>query len=501
MRVRWTSVLTVGLIGLFVVVRLAVRTAECLDGDEIFSLGVAGQSWPGLWSAAARDVSHPPLFYALLKVWIALGGTSLAWLRLLPTLIAIATLIPLWGLCRVLGIGAGERVATLAMVAMSGFLIAYSAHLRMFSLLQLASVGSLWAFARWLDSPAMGLRGAGPLLAWNALAIGAHYWGWVVVGCEGTYLLAFARRKVPALALIAGLLALASLPWAYAVVRAAAARGTYTSPITWIQRPHLSDVIGFYASLHGGFPLRRSTLLGLALFGTPIVAWAWAAARRGERSEAFRLLAWFAVVPVAFTLIASLVLPQSVWAERSLIICAVPYLMLVAVAACRLPGAAGTAMPLLLATWALGSGTLALPGSHKLRWDELAARLARTEPGASGLVPVYTVERFVAEPLRFYSVAQKTTDRLRIERVDPVMIDRLEGSHFWVVYRENSDVRWPLARRPEAMLADRGYRVGPMTRISAVDQRVWAVPAWKTVADGGPEDENARAAARPGRIW
>ena len=43
----------------------------------------------------AADIIHPPLFYALLKVWISIGGESLFWLRLFPLLTSIAVIIPL----------------------------------------------------------------------------------------------------------------------------------------------------------------------------------------------------------------------------------------------------------------------------------------------------------------------------------------------------------------------------------------------------------------------
>src|SRR4051794_37088260 len=91
----WATPLAVGL---FLAVRLAVLDAECLNGDEVFSVNIARLDWPELWSATADDISHPPLFYTLLKLWIDLAGESLAWLRLLPTLLAILALIPLWGL-------------------------------------------------------------------------------------------------------------------------------------------------------------------------------------------------------------------------------------------------------------------------------------------------------------------------------------------------------------------------------------------------------------------
>src|SRR5262245_51647170 len=88
------------LIGVFVAGRLWRLTSYSLRADEIFSFQVAQQSsWKGLLVAVIRDIVHPPLFYAMLSVWLHIGGASELWLRLLPVLTAIAALGPFFGLC------------------------------------------------------------------------------------------------------------------------------------------------------------------------------------------------------------------------------------------------------------------------------------------------------------------------------------------------------------------------------------------------------------------
>ena len=78
---------------LLVVLYAAARlTATCLWFDEIFSVHAARHPWGGLWSFAAADLIHPPLFYALLKLWAAAGGESLHWLRLFPALTSVLAL-------------------------------------------------------------------------------------------------------------------------------------------------------------------------------------------------------------------------------------------------------------------------------------------------------------------------------------------------------------------------------------------------------------------------
>src|ERR1044072_2774624 len=68
----------------FVLARLLRLTSSCLWFDEIFSVHAARHTWADLVKFAAADIIHPPLFYALLKIWIAIGGESILWLRLLP---------------------------------------------------------------------------------------------------------------------------------------------------------------------------------------------------------------------------------------------------------------------------------------------------------------------------------------------------------------------------------------------------------------------------------
>ena len=72
----------------FVAMRVWRLTAFSLDGDEIFSLLLARGPWSALLGGAIQDAVHPPLFYALLKVWIRMGGESLLWIRLLPATIS-----------------------------------------------------------------------------------------------------------------------------------------------------------------------------------------------------------------------------------------------------------------------------------------------------------------------------------------------------------------------------------------------------------------------------
>src|SRR6185312_14995709 len=112
----------------------------------------AHHGWAELLRFAAADIIHPPLFYMLLKIWIALGGESLLWLRLLPALFSIAAILPFLLLCRELNLKQAERDLALLLLAVNGYLIKYAQELRMYSLLMFLSVGSLWIFVKFFKA-------------------------------------------------------------------------------------------------------------------------------------------------------------------------------------------------------------------------------------------------------------------------------------------------------------------------------------------------------------
>src|SRR5687768_6023869 len=133
---RQTSLLWFALIcALFIGARLWRLTSSCLWVDEIFSVHAARHTWSDLFYFVAADIIHPPLFYVLLKLWITFGGESVRWLRILPALIGIASIIPFTLLCRELKLKPAEVNLALLLLAVNGYLIKYAQEVRMYSLL------------------------------------------------------------------------------------------------------------------------------------------------------------------------------------------------------------------------------------------------------------------------------------------------------------------------------------------------------------------------------
>ena len=85
---------------MFIFLRVWHLNRFSLWPDEIFSLRAARLGWRAMFGTLILAKVDPPLFDIILKVWLAIGGQSLWWVKLLPVLIAIATIIPFCLLCK-----------------------------------------------------------------------------------------------------------------------------------------------------------------------------------------------------------------------------------------------------------------------------------------------------------------------------------------------------------------------------------------------------------------
>ena len=79
---------------IYIALRFWRLTDSCLWFDEIFSVHAASMAWKDLFWFVAQDLIHPPFFYVLLKIWIAIGGEGLFWLRFFPVFFAIIAGFP-----------------------------------------------------------------------------------------------------------------------------------------------------------------------------------------------------------------------------------------------------------------------------------------------------------------------------------------------------------------------------------------------------------------------
>ncbi|MEX1019147.1 MAG: glycosyltransferase family 39 protein [Litorilinea sp.] len=102
--------------------------------DEAFSLWMARLPWPELLSTAAQLDHHPPLYYALLHIWVAGAGESEYGLRLLSAGVSVAS-VPLAYQFAVRLVAGPRARLTAALITVAPFHIAYAQEARMYALL------------------------------------------------------------------------------------------------------------------------------------------------------------------------------------------------------------------------------------------------------------------------------------------------------------------------------------------------------------------------------
>jgi uncharacterized membrane protein len=418
----------------------------------------------------AIDLVHPPLFYGVLKIWMAIGPESVFWWRLLPALLGIVSVAPLIMICRELRLERFETAMVVFLFSVNGFLIGYAQQVRMYSLVLLCSLVSIWLFVRFINSAADERKTLIALFVVNLVVVYSHYYGWFVVGVESLIVVIWNRRRLLAFAVMDVLLAICYVPWVLAVIHAN--REHPLAPhINWIAPPSIRELVWFYALLNGAFEFRRSTMLGVLLFGLPVVITIWTLIKTRNNIELRRLL-WlclFAFLPalLAFFISRSW---RSVWGERHLIVAATPYLMLVVVGAYRLRSrlAAGLVLSAIL-LWSTVSGFRVIEApERKLQWDWLVAEMLKRESQPPQTVTVFTVERFVSIPFEFH--LEKQT-RFRVVEVDD--FESIRERHFWVAFRNTT---WKQTRQPQDLLSEAGYHVGEPTRITAEAQTITIFP-------------------------
>jgi 4-amino-4-deoxy-L-arabinose transferase-like glycosyltransferase len=168
------------------IVALAIRGFIAFNSgiwaDEgSFLAVVAAPSWRAMIDFLRLHESHPPLFYALMRLWMsATGGSDFASL-LLPIMIgaAIVPAVYLAG-ASLFSRRTGLLAATLATV--SPALAEHSAQLRPYGLLPLLVLASSWSMI--VAVRRRDIRSWAAYIAATVLLLYTHNWGWIVASAE-----------------------------------------------------------------------------------------------------------------------------------------------------------------------------------------------------------------------------------------------------------------------------------------------------------------------------
>jgi len=481
---------------LFAALRLLRLSATCWWFDEIFSIHAARHNWIELLRFVAADIIHPPLFYLLLKIWIAIGGESLVWLRLLPALFGIAAIIPFFLLCRELDLSQNERNLALLLLAVNGYLIKYAQELRMYSLLMFLSLCSLWLFIKFFKAEQASRKQLMWLFLTNLLLVYSHYAGWLVILTEGLTLVIWQRRRVMPFVAGVAVTMIAYAPWVFMVTRNAEAGKGLAQNIGWMTRPTFRDITQFYALLNKPFWFVQSTaarpydlltaIFALLVLGVPLLMFSvrvWQSRDRANDANLppIRVLFVLAFASVAIVFGLSWLLPLSIWGTRHLIIVAAPYAILVSLAIVRLTRDwIRIVLYVILGSWILLAGVawaLVRPPVYIwCAWEPLARQVEANEPQAAEDVRVYAFEDLVAYHLWFaFDSSQRKQFKVTVVKHFPGALEdpayflprrfnevavmnsaQINGSEIWIAYRA---ARWDNTLPPLNALENMGYVV------------------------------------------
>ena len=472
---------------IFLGARLWHLTGTCLWFDEVFSIHAARHNWSELIKFVAADIIHPPLFYAVLKIWIGIGGESLIWLRLLSVLLAVATIAPFYLLCRELGLSRNERNVTLMLIAVSGFLIKYTQEVRMYSLLLFLSVTSIWLFVRFVRHSR--LRTLAFLTLCNLLLVYTHYYGWLLLFAQACVVLVWYRRNLSRFLLSAAVLVFAYVPWIYAVATFREPARGLAQNIGWIKRPSVRDVAEYFVLLNKPFLFSQSTLdradsfligwLALLLVGVALAVLFVRRWRDRALTETERVMLTITFVPLVLAAGLSWLLPYAIWGTRHLIISAVPFFILAGIAIANLkPYWTKLTVLIGLAAVIVLAGTVYLlkpvPKLSWCEWNNLTKQIPAPTPGEPTPV-VYTFEDLVAYHV-WFAPAPTTMPSFKVKVVkglpgvpdDPAFFlprrftevktlppSGIDGQHVWVAFRAR---RWDESRPPMSHLKTLGYQ-------------------------------------------
>ena len=435
----------------FSVLRLCHISDYGLWLDEVFSLQAASGSWNHLFEVVINDIVHPPLFYILLKIWVLVGGDSLLWLKILPLAFSILSIIPFYFIARRLNLKPAEFLTAFMFISFNDYLIYYAQELRMYSMLQFLSLVSIWIFIKFISEESE-TKNLYVLFIINFLLIYTQYFGVFVVLTQFFYICVWHRRLLIRYSLCCLALIVSFFPWVYFVYLKSVEKHGLGNNLGWIDKPQISSIYLFLAELHGTLPIRTFTSLGFIFLAFPLLIWLWQIIKykNSESFILFRFLFLFSFVPILIAFPASHILTVSVFNYRYLIITAVPYLLLTAVAINRINPVWMRNIGLVVAIlWAMGVGSLNIIAYHKrINWLKITNEIIKLDSQQYKRRMVFTTEPWTSQALE--NSLQQHTEYDYIVR--QTQLDKLNRGEFWFVYRLSD---WKDEKSPEQKFYDR----------------------------------------------
>jgi len=321
--------------------RVFALDVQPLWWDEGYSLFFATRDLVTMLERTAIDI-HPPLYYALLHVWLNAMGKDANAARLFSVLVGTATIPLLFAFARALF---STRVAltTALVLALAPFAIYYSQEVRMYGLVTLLALASWYLFVRLLDAtpgkPRTALLAMLYIVTTTAALYTQYYAAFILVAQIVVVMLhrwqnrratTADHRSTPIVYWLAAwsAIALLYLPW---IVYAGPKLYSYVTAKVAIEKYAPLDPFTFLAQHLVALSIGHVTALtwlawaSVVMLGLVVVA-----GRQGTGKQTTCLLTYLAV-PLALGYLVNLVYPfHPIRSERLLLFVAPAFCLLVA---------------------------------------------------------------------------------------------------------------------------------------------------------------------------
>jgi len=249
--------------------RIARLGSESLWLDEAYSISMSQESLPEIVRETSSDV-HPPLYYFALHYWTKVFGGSEFAMRLLSVVFGVAAIPLIYKVASLLF----DRMTGLfsaVLLAWSHFNIEYSQEARMYSLLALLALGSIYFFLELLKNEARTSNLIGYVVCTSLLTYTQVY-SVFILAAENLFflILFFSSRNIFRRTLWRWLLSQAAvlllfLPWLFVLKHQIATHKDF-----WIRPPTLFELRYSFLQIAGSYDL---FYLLIPLAALP-VAWA-----------------------------------------------------------------------------------------------------------------------------------------------------------------------------------------------------------------------------------
>ncbi|HWP93852.1 MAG TPA: glycosyltransferase family 39 protein [Thermodesulfobacteriota bacterium] len=253
------------LIGLFL--RLYDLGGESVWLDEAFSIQMAKSNLSGVIEATTQD-TYPPLYPILLHYWVGFLGDSEFSTRFMSVLFGFLAVLMIYKV----GILVSDRetgILSALILALSNFHIYYSQEARMYSLMVLLTLASMYFFLRMLKSEGRA-DSIGYILS-SSLLMYTHIYGLFIIIAQNIYSFTelILERKDSKLnlkkwILLQLILAVLFSPWV-TVFMEQVIRAQSGKRIGWIPVPSVQSIINSF-KLYSGSYLLLSLFLVLSFF-------------------------------------------------------------------------------------------------------------------------------------------------------------------------------------------------------------------------------------------